>query len=130
MTYLTIDTFLYADDFELGQYKVLGALKKYNEEFQNKNTHPYLAELTSLVNTLIRVEKKRSKIIDLFPIPVEKVDAEKKQLVFENFILYNEDIERIFDLIKWAIPAIHDTIDEGLCVSRSFTKERSTDVLV
>ncbi|MGE5401561.1 MAG: hypothetical protein ACM3S2_14260 [Ignavibacteriales bacterium] len=129
MTHLTIDTFLYVNDFELGQYKVLGALKLYKEEFNKNQVFPVLSELTTLVNTLIRVEKKRSKIIDLFPIPVEQVDAENKRLVFENFVLYNEDIERIFDLIKWAIPVIHDTIDEGLCITKSFKKEQVAELV-
>ncbi|MGE5680290.1 MAG: hypothetical protein ACM34K_05355 [Bacillota bacterium] len=122
MASLTLENFLYVNDFEISQYKILGCLKNYREEFNNNNISN-LTELSTLVSTLIRVEKKRSKIIDLFPVPVKKVDAEKRQLVFDNFVLYDEDVERIFDLIKWAIPVIHETIDEALCLTKVFKKE-------
>lgn len=122
MKNLTIENFLFINDFEISQYKILGALKSYREDF-SRNDISNLRELSNLVSTLIRVEKKRSKILDLFPIPIQKVDSDKRQLVFDNFVLYDDDVEMIFDLIKWAIPMIHETIDEALCLTKVFKKE-------
>lgn len=119
---LTIEDFLFIEDLEMAQYAVLNRLKNYKDRFL-KNDLSGLSELSSLAAVLIRVEKKRSKILDLFPLPVKKVDAENRQLVFDGYVLYDEDVERMFELIKWAIPVLHETIDEALCVNMGFTKD-------
>lgn len=126
MKKLCINDFLFISDFEMSQYKILGALKDYRMEFHNNKVLSLLSELTELVSLLIRVEKKRSQIVNLFPLKLEKIDAQNRQVVFEDFVLYDEDIERIFSLIKWAIPEIHDTIDQGLCLTKIFIKENPT----
>ncbi|MEI7812910.1 MAG: hypothetical protein WCJ01_10875 [Ignavibacteria bacterium] len=122
MTHLSTNDFLFIADVELNQYKILGALKHYKEEF-NKKDFTKLSQLSSLASSLIRVEKKRGKLLDLFPVPVKRIDNEGKKLIFDGFVLYNEDIERTFELIKWAIPVIHDTIDEGICLTQNFKNE-------
>lgn len=119
MTKLTIDSFLFSTDLELSQYRILSCLNNYRRDFQTHNIFPGLIELTELSRTLNKIIKKRSLLLNYFSIPVLKVDEDKRVVFFENFYMNNDDIERIFDLMKWAFPEINKVIEDGLHIKSS-----------
>lgn len=125
---LTIDNFLFINDLEISQYKILGHLKKYRNEFENNLFLPGLLELAELSTTLKQIVKKRTRLIDVFPVPVRKVDIENKRLIFENFEINNDGVEEIFNLIKWSIPKINEAICEGMKIRKGALMEEPTNI--
>lgn len=123
MKLLSIDNFLYISDFELSQYQILAGLEKYKTEFQSSRIFPALKELAQLSSALKQIKRKNSKLLQNFSIPVKKVDVEARRLEFDTFTLYEEDVNRILDLIKWAIPVIDSVIDQALSVRKVSTPE-------
>lgn len=128
MCKLSIDNFLFINDFELSQYKILGSLQRYKTDFESNIFLPGLLELAELTTTLKQILKKRTRLIDVFPIPVKKVDIDKKCLIFDNFEIDNESVEDIFNLIKWAIPKITEVVYEGMKIRKYSLMEESSDV--
>lgn len=128
MCKLTIDNFLFISDLELSQYKILGSLQKYRTDFESNIFLPGLLELAELTTTLKQILKKRTRLIDVFPIPVKKVDIDKRCLVFDNFEINNENVETIFSLIKWAIPKITEVIYDGMKIRKYNLMEESSDI--
>ena len=118
MCKLSIENFIYINDFEISQYQILNALKSYKNDFENKNFLPGLIELSEISTSLKKISKKRTRLIDVFTDPIKKVDVEKRRLVFENYILNDDDIEEIFALIKWAIPHINDILSSGMSIKK------------
>lgn len=114
MNRLSIEDFIFISDYELSQYKILNALTQYKEDFRNNRIFPGLSELAEIMTKLKQIDKKKAKLVDMFPIPIRKIDADKRRLIFDNFWLNNHNIEDIFDLVKWAIPVIGEVMDEGL----------------
>jgi hypothetical protein len=113
---------------ELSQYKILGSLKSYKNEFENNIFLPGLLDLADLITTLKQILKKKTRLIDIFPIPVKRVDIEKRRLVFDNFELDNDGVESIFHLIKWSIPKINETICEGMKIRKLSFMEESSEI--
>ncbi len=118
MSRLTIENFIYINDFEISQYKILNALKLYKQDFQNNVFLPGLLELSEISTSLRKISKKRTRLIDVFSDPIKKVDIQNRRLIFENYILNDEDIEQIFSLIKWALPIINDTVCDGMNIKK------------
>lgn len=123
MRYLSIENFLCITDFELSQYQILAGLKRYKEQFMSSNVFPALKELAELSSTLKQIKRKNSRLIENFPIPVKNIDTEKRQVEFDSFTLYDEDIARILDLIKWAIPVVDAAIDDALSIKKVIIEE-------
>jgi hypothetical protein len=128
MSKLTIDNFLFINDLELSQYKILSSLKNYRIEFEDNKFLPGLLDLAELITTLKEILKKRTRLIDIFPIPVKRVDIEKRRLIFDNFELDNDGVDSIFQLIKWSIPKINDTICEGMKIRKHSFMEEPSDI--
>jgi|GEM_PF-3178100 len=118
MKRITIDNFLYISDFEMSQYMLLGKLQSYKADFNQNKIFPAVNELNDLLSILRQVTKKKSLLIDMFPCPVKKVDVDKKRLIFENHEMNNDQVEQVFEFIKWSIPQIEEVLEEGLCVKK------------
>lgn len=130
MKRITLDNFLYISDFELSQYSLLGKLQSYKAEFNNTQVFNAINELNDLLAILKKVVKKKSLLIDMFPYPVKKVDVDKKRLIFENHEMNNNQVEEVFDFMKWAIPQIEDVLEEGLCVKNISESEEIDSISI
>lgn len=102
----------------MSQYSLMAKLQSYRLEFRKNRVFPAVNELTDLLSILKNVTKKKSLLIDMFPCPVKKVDVDNKRLIFENHEMNNDEVEEVFEFIKWSIPQIEDVLEEGLCVKK------------
>lgn len=130
MKSITLDSFLYISDFELSQYLLLGKLQSYKKEINSNNVLPAVNELNDLLSILKKVTKKKSLLIDMFPYPVKKVDVDKKLLIFENHEMNNNQVEEVFDFIKWSIPQIEEVLEEAQCSQNSTESEEIDSISI
>lgn len=130
MKRITLDNFLYISDFEMSQYSLLAKLQSYKTEFNRNKVFPAVNELNDLLSILKKVTKKKSLLLDMFPCPVKKVDVDKKRLIFENHEMNNDQVEQVFDFIKWSIPQIEEVLEEGLCVKKLTESEEIDSISI
>ncbi len=101
------------DDFEKRQYAILGALQDRREEFSHTRLFPTLSELFELSFSLKELVENRNDLSSKMPRRLKDVDWESKELVFEQLHADSPDIERMFELSAWALPAIAELLEEG-----------------
>lgn len=130
MKKITLDNFLHISDYELSQYILLGKLQSYKKEIDGNNVLPAVSELNDLLSILKKVTKKKSLLIDMFPYPVKKVDVDKKRLVFENHEMNNNQVEEVFDFIKWSIPQIEEVLETAICAQKSIESEEIDSISI
>jgi hypothetical protein len=112
---LKIENFFSSDnDLEINQYKVMGGLKEYRNEFNKKKIYPALSELITLAFTLEEILKNKKKMKNGFPKQIAGYDIENKKIIFEGMENIPAKVEMLFDLIEWALPVIKSTIEEAI----------------
>jgi hypothetical protein len=115
MNALTLETFFSSDtDWEMNQYRVLGGIKEYSNDFNKKKLYPSLAHLIELSNHLEEILKQQKNINQSFPKEIKNFDVKNKMVLFESLEKLSPDLEFLFQLIKWAIPLINQEIEEGI----------------
>jgi hypothetical protein len=113
---LSLETFVAgARDMETKQYEVLHGLKQFYSEYHRNRLYPGLAELIDLWAALDDFIQKKKDIQNRLPHRLKELDFENRKLVFES-IDTNADLERVSDLIVWALPLIKLAIDEGMSI--------------
>jgi hypothetical protein len=114
MNKLTLDTFItVGQDFEKNQYHVLHCLKAYYDEFSHNRLYPALSELIDLASALEGLLQETIHFQNRLPQQLKDVDVKNKRLVYESMKTESANIERIIDLIVWALPHMKRTIEEG-----------------
>jgi len=117
MNKLTLDTFIAAvQDFEANQYRVLHSLRTYYNEFSRNRLYPALSELIDLASALEGLLREKTNLQNRLLRQLKKVDIKNKHLVYEPLKTESADIERVIDLIAWALPYIKRTIEEGTSI--------------
>lgn len=101
------------DDVEKMQYTILAALLERRLEFSHSRLYPALVELMDLKETLVQLSAEKNNISQAMPRQIKDVDWKSKKLVYENLSTNIPDIERMFELIYWALPFIDAVIEEG-----------------
>ncbi len=119
MEALTLNTFIKAaEDIELSKYKVLAILRKYSEALHKNKLYPALAELISIKNELELLIEQMSLFDAEFVLNLnfaEFVDDDDNS--FFDPIEYDEnDLQRVFEFITWALPEIKNAISEGKAI--------------
>jgi hypothetical protein len=105
-----------AHDFERTQYEILGALRSVREEFARNKVYPFLAELVDLHSTLVTIQRATDDIRRALPNRIKSIDWEKKEVIYEQVELADEDAALVEELIEWAVPHIRETIEEGTTI--------------
>jgi hypothetical protein len=114
MQRLTLESFLTAQaDNETSQFQILARLKTYYDEFRHSRLYPALAELIDLVRTLENILQEQSGLEQRLPQALKMIDWQNKRLVFEPLAFQPADVERVLELIRWALPHLHAAIEEG-----------------
>jgi hypothetical protein len=114
MTQLSLDLFLQASrDFESAQYRVLGGLQQTEEAFAQNTIYPHLARLIKLHGALQTVHQRLGDVDQAMKGDVKAVDWDEKKLLYEEPDLDPGDVEEVKALIRWALPRLEDTIEEG-----------------
>lgn len=111
---LSIDLFIQVQsDFEVRQYKVLGALRRISEHFQCNRIYPHLSNLVELRSTLTDIKTRLEDLRNDFPKRIKKIDFVNKVIEHEVVFVDGSDLSKVEDLIEWALPYIDAKIEEG-----------------
>lgn len=114
MQRLTLESFLTAHpDVETSQFKILASLKTYYDEFHHTRLYPALAELIDLIKTLEGILQEQAGLEQHLPQELRAIDWINKKLVFEPMQVQPPDVERVLELIRWALPHLYAAIEEG-----------------
>jgi len=117
MEALSLSTFIKAaDDIELSKYTVLAILRKYATALHKNKLYPALAELISIKNELELLVEQMSLFDAEFVLNLNFADF-TEDIPLSNPLDYNEDdLEKVFEFITWALPEIQNAIDEGKAI--------------
>ncbi len=116
MERLSIEYFFTSEtDWETNQYRILGSLQKVRSDFGKNKIYPSFALLTELKQSIEKLKDEKNKLTENFPKQIKGFDVKKKKVIYESSPTAKriDDIEKIFDLIEWALPYINDAINEG-----------------
>lgn len=114
---LDLDLFIKVDsDFEVRQYSVLAALKKISEDFQQNKIYPHLSRLVELHNTLGDIKKRLEDLREKFPKRIKNIDLVNKIIEHEVVFVDGSDLQKVEDLIEWALPYLKAKIEEGITI--------------
>lgn len=115
MDALKFNPFLSSEtDWELNQYKILGAIKIYRNEFRKKRIYPSLDDLLKLNTLLENLLIQNNNHPDSFDEEIEELNLNNKELFIDSFEKTHPDPQIFFDLVKWALPYIKEVIEEGI----------------
>ena len=112
MDALGLDFFLTAGkDLEAAQYRFLGGLRTVKMAFKQ-----------NIIVTLIdRVDDVRESL----PQAIRDLDLENKAIVYEKQRLDDDQFRMLEELMRWALPYIQETIEEGRTIYE-FVEENMT----
>ncbi|HKL19312.1 MAG TPA: hypothetical protein VJ905_10105 [Halalkalibaculum sp.] len=111
---LTLDLFTQVQsDYEKRQYKVLSALKRISEDFQHNKIYPHLSHLAELYHTLSDIRKRLNDLRSEFPKRIKKIDFVNQEIEHEIVFVDGSDLQKVEELIEWALPYIEAKIEEG-----------------
>lgn len=113
------------DDVEKRQYLILSELKKISTEFQYYKVYPHLSKLVDLHRTLKEVIGHITDLRNKFPKRISKIDWVNKTIEHDVVFVDGTDLQRVEDLINWALPHIEKTIHEGVSI-HEFVSEKLT----
>lgn len=105
-----------SEDFEKRQYLVLGSLRQFKDEFKNNKLYPYLAQLIELQRNLNKLVQGFNAVRNDGPKKIKKVDLVNKRIEFESVLPKQVDLTAVEELIRWAMPLIRETIEEGITI--------------
>lgn len=101
------------DDIETTQYQILGGLKRARTAFEEQRVYPHLGRLVELHGALMTVLKRTEDFRTPEVGQITGIDWEEKALSYEWPELEDTEMAVVEDLIRWAIPHIRETIEEG-----------------
>ncbi|MEX0929459.1 MAG: hypothetical protein WD266_13745 [Balneolales bacterium] len=104
------------EDFEIRQYKILHALKTALGSFSRNQLYPQLGELVFLYRSLNEMRGRIKSLQDDFPQKLTEINWEKQDFIYEEIFRDEANVDRILELIDWALPQIKNHIDEGVAI--------------
>ena len=116
-------------DIEGAQYKILAAAGQVAQQFHRSRLYPGFAELIDLASALETINTNREQYKTQLPKKLTGVDFEKKTLNFDAVPADADDIEKMFELIDWALPHVKKLTDEGVAMFDFISQEMSIDVV-
>jgi hypothetical protein len=101
-------------DWELNQYKILGGIKLYRNEFRLKKIYPALDDLLKLNTLLENLVKKKNILSGSFDDEYDNINLNNNELNFESIEKSESDQQFFVDLVQWSLPLIKEVIEEGI----------------
>jgi hypothetical protein len=115
MSTLKFDPLFSAEtDWELNQYKVLGGIKLYLDEFRKKKIYPALDDLLKLNTLLENLLNQNTTLSESFEEEIEELDLNNKELFIDSFEKNIPDQQFFIELVQWSLPHIKEAIEEGI----------------
>lgn len=100
-------------DMEMRQYKVLAALQAVSEDFKQNRIYPHLSHLVEMYHTLQDISDRLKDLRNKFPKRIKKIDFVNREIEHEVVFVDGSDLEKVEELIEWALPYIKAKIVEG-----------------
>jgi len=114
---LSLELFTRAvDDVERTQYQILARLKRARTAFEEQSVYPYLGRLVNLHGVLMTVLERTEAFRTPETGRITGIDWEAQSLSYEWPELEDTEMAVVEDLIRWALPRIRETIEEGRSV--------------
>ncbi|MFP4228635.1 MAG: hypothetical protein ACLFTE_07385 [Salinivenus sp.] len=114
---LSLDLFAEGvDDIERTQYKILGGLHRARTAFEKQRVYPHLAQLVELHGALVTVLNRTEDFRTPATGRIAGINWEEKSIDYEWPEFEGAEMAVVEDLIRWALPHIRDTIEEGAAV--------------
>lgn len=101
------------DDVERTQYKILGGLQRAQRAFEAQRVYPHLARLVKLHGALVTVLARTEDFRTPETGRITGINWEEKTLDYEWPEFEGAEMAVVEDLIRWALPHIRSTIEEG-----------------
>ncbi len=114
MDRLNINTFIRAaGDLELSQYQTLGSLQSYTKNLHSNKLYPALDDLQDVVHELEAILEQRSQINFCCSSELMELKSENELPVFETSAEYEDEICKMFEFIRWALPQLKECLKEA-----------------
>lgn len=121
---LTIDLFTrIQSDVETRQYKILAALKAISDDFKQNRIYPHLSHLVEMYNTLADINTRLKDLRSKFPKRIKKIDFVNREIEHEVVFIDGSDLEKVEELIEWALPYLEAKIEEGKTIYEFVNEE-------
>ena len=118
-----------AHDMEGARYRILAAVNAAAAQFRRNTLYPTLGDVIELTSILETIKENREQYSSVLPSRLTGVDFENKALKFDTVKADPEVIERMFELIEWAMPSLKCLTDEGVAVFDFVTQNLSINVV-
>lgn len=100
-------------DFELKRYKLLAYLQEINQFFKADKLYPQLSDLVFHFNNLIAFRENKQSLQQQFPKRLSQMDLDKLQLIYEKMIRDDDLMEKLEEIIVYALEEMQGTIRGG-----------------
>lgn len=100
-------------DYEYKKYILLAYLKDVRKRFNQSELYPFMADLVFHYRNLVKVKESKKMMYENFPQSLSKADFDKLQLTYEKIINDDEVMERIEEILRFALPMVKETLVEG-----------------
>lgn len=104
------------DDVERTQYQILAGLQRAQSAFDEQRVYPHLGRLANLHGSLMTVLARTEDFRTPETGELAGIDWEEKSITYEWPELEDTEMAVVEDLIRWALPQIRETIEEGRSV--------------
>jgi len=101
------------DDLERTQYKILGGLQRAQSAFDEDRVYPHLARLVELHGALVTVLSRTEGFRTPDTGRIAGINWDEHSLDYEWPEFEGAEMSVVEDLIRWALPHIRSTIEEG-----------------
>jgi hypothetical protein len=104
------------DDVERTQYQILAGLQKAEAAFEEQRVYPHLGQLVQLHAALMTVLARTEDFRTPQTGRITGIDWDDESITYEWPELEDTEMSVVEDLIRWALPKIRSTIEEGRAV--------------
>ncbi|MFB6247839.1 MAG: hypothetical protein ABEL97_04640 [Salinibacter sp.] len=114
MKSLSLELFTGAvDDIEQTQYQILAGLQRAESAFEQRRVYPHLGRLVKLHQGLRTVLERTENFRSPETGRITGIDWDEASVTYEWPELEGTEMTVVEDLIRWALPQIRSTIEEG-----------------
>lgn len=117
------------EDLERAQYRILSGMQSMSREFRHNRLYPGLGDLIELTSVLETILANRNQYNNVVPRTLTGVDLDKKQLTFDAVPADGSAVERMFELVGWALPEMKSLTEEGVAMFDFVSSNMSIDVV-
>jgi len=116
-------------DMEGARYRILAAINAAALQFHRNNLYPGLGDVIELTSVLETIQENRDQYTAVLPSRLTGVDFENKALKFDTVKADPEIVDRMFELIDWAMPPLKELSDEGMAMFDFVNQNLSINVV-